>query len=99
MYEGRIIGPENISSSGEGDWRNENGKSVAPLEINFAGKYYIVTNSCGTGCRYYSMTDLSTGKDIDVLSPFATAEPAPRTKEGYSYLTQGNRMKESLQKT
>ena len=63
------------------------GKAVARPEINFAGKYYVGIHSCGTGCRYYSLTDLSTGADLTALRIFASAEPLPVTRDGYPYVT------------
>ena len=44
-------------------------------------------HSCGTFCRYYTMTDLSSGRELDLLRAFASAEPPPKTREGYTYVT------------
>lgn len=68
-------------------WRDQLGKCI-PVDpsLNFAGKYFVTGHSCGTGCRYFTITDLSTGRDLDrVLSRFTTAEPPP-TIEGRPYL-------------
>jgi hypothetical protein len=53
----------------------------------FARKYYVVAHSCGTGCRYYTMTDLSSGRELDLLNAFASTEPLPKTSDGREYLT------------
>jgi hypothetical protein len=68
-------------------WRDANNKAIDTPGINFAGKYMIIPHSCGTGCRYYTMTDLSDGRDLATLSPFTSAEPQPTTREGYPYVT------------
>ena len=74
IYTGKIHIPKGLYKEqrekfkeifGEIRWRNEEGKRVWSPEINFAGKYFVFGNSCGQGCRYYRMTDLSTGKDVD----------------------------------
>ena len=33
------------------------------------------------------MTDLSSGKELDLLKDFDAAEPPPTTREGYPYIT------------
>jgi len=33
------------------------------------------------------MTDLSSGKELDLLKDFGAAEPPPKTREGYPYVT------------
>lgn len=33
------------------------------------------------------MTDLSSGRERNLLNGFAAAEPAPKTREGYLYVT------------
>lgn len=86
-YAGPIVGPKGTKQISATEWRNEMGKLVEPPVPNFAGKYNITLNSCGTGCRYYTLTDLSTGKSLPTLAPFAAAEPPPKTKDGYAYIT------------
>jgi hypothetical protein len=88
LYRGEIRLPRWIRHVARNEWRDELNKLVIPPEINFAGRYFLAVHSCGTGCRYYTMTDLSTGLDLDeVLRDFTTAEPPPRTREGYPYIT------------
>jgi len=86
-YSGPIAIPKGTKRVSANEWRNDMGKLVEPPVINFAGKYNITLNSCGTGCRYYTLTDLSTGKSLPTLNVFAAAEPPPTTKEGYTYIT------------
>lgn len=87
VYRGATRPPKWIRHIGN-VWRDNLGKLVEPPEINFAGKYFIVAHSCGTGCRYYTLTDLSLGRDLKVLGMFTTAEPPPKTRDGQSYLTE-----------
>ncbi len=87
-YRGAIHKPKWIHQGDSGEPRDALDKLVIDTEINFAGKYFICVHSCGTGCRYYTLTDLSTGRDSDLLDMFATAEPTPKTRDGRDYLTE-----------
>lgn len=87
IYSGAIHNPKWIRRVGNDEWRDELGKLAEAPEINFAGKYFVSPHSCGTGCRYYTMTDLSSGRELDLLKDFGAAEPPPRTREGYPYVT------------
>lgn len=87
VHKGGIHRPKWIRRVAD-EWRDEVGKLVEAPAINFAGKYFVSVHSCGTGCRYYTMTDLSSGRDLDLLKDFGAAEPPPRTREGYPYVTQ-----------
>ena len=42
-------------------WRDKSGKATQDPEINFAGRYFLASHSCGTQCKYYTLTDLLTG--------------------------------------
>lgn len=86
-YSGPIVTPKGMKRVNANEWRNDMGKLIEPPAINFAGKYSIALNSCGSGCRYFTLTDLSNGKSLPALSVFSAAEPAPTTKEGYTYIT------------
>ncbi len=79
--------PKGIRRVSANEWRKEFGKLLSPPETNFAGRFHISLNSCGTGCRYYTLTDLSNGKDLKTLAPFASGESPSKTREGYSYTT------------
>ena len=87
IYRGTIHMPKWIRRVADDEWRDEVGKLVERPEINFAGKYFVSVHSCGTGCRYYTMTDLSSGRELDLLKDFGAAEPPPKTREGYPYVT------------
>jgi hypothetical protein len=87
IYKGTIHRPAWIRRVANDEWRDELGKLVEPPEINFAGKYFVSVHSCGTGCRYYTMTDLSSGRELNLLKDFGAGEPPPTTREGYPYVT------------
>ncbi len=87
VYAGTIHRPKWIRHVSGDEWRDNIGKLVAPPEVNFAGKYFVAVHSCGTGCRYYTMTDLSSGRELKLLNDFGAAEPPPKTREGYAYVT------------
>ncbi|MDQ3816569.1 MAG: hypothetical protein M3362_02620 [Acidobacteriota bacterium] len=88
LYRGVIHPPEWIHHNSNGTWRDALSKLVSDPEINFAGRYFICVHSCGAGCRYYTLTDLSSGRDFDLLGMFATAEPTPKTRDGRDYLAE-----------
>jgi hypothetical protein len=71
----------------DGEWRDNLDRVVAPPEVNFAGRYFIAVHSCGTGCRYYTLTDLSSGLGLDFLRVFDAGQRAPKTRDGYPYVT------------
>jgi len=87
IYTGAIHRPNWIRRVADDEWRDELGKLVEPPQINFAGKYFVSEHSCGTGCRYYTLTDLSSGRELNLLKDFRATEPPPTTREGYPYLT------------
>ena len=87
VYSGKIHQPRWIRHVADGEWRDHLGKLVDPPEVNFAGKYFIAVHSCGTGCRYYTLTDLSSGRDLDLLRDFDAGERAPKTRDGYPSVT------------
>ncbi len=79
--------PKGVRRVSENEWRNDQGKLIDRPTLNFGAKYAASLHSCGTGCRYYTLTDLSTGRDFDTLAPFSSGEPSPMTKDGYLYVT------------
>ena len=87
IYTGAIHRPKWIRHVSGNKWRDGLGKVVDPPEVNFAGKYFVALHSCGSACRYYTMIDLSSGPDLDLLNGFSSAEPPPKTREGYLYVT------------
>jgi len=88
LYRGAIKMPKWIHRIDDDEWRDELDKLVEPPEINFAGSYFIAVHSCGTECRFYTLTNLSSGRDLEELDIFATGDPAPRTRDGHEYLTE-----------
>jgi hypothetical protein len=87
LYKGAIHRPKWIRHVKGDEWRDDLNKLVDPPEVNFAGKYVVACHSCGTGCRYYTMTDLASGRELNLLKDFDAAEPPPKTREGYPYIT------------
>ena len=87
VYRGKIHQPRWIRHVADGEWRDNLDKLVDVPEVNFAGKYFIAVHSCGTGCRYYTLTDLASGVDLDLLRHFNAGDPAPKTRDGSPYVT------------
>ena len=88
-YTGSLRIPSYYVRDAGGVWRDDMGKQVAPVAINFAGRYYIGLHSCGTGCRYFTLSDLSNGRDSKALDMFSSHGGEPtRTKDGRSYVTE-----------
>lgn len=71
IYSGEWTPPSFIKMEDD-IWRDEMGKMVAPLSINTAGKFYMALHSCGTSCRYYTLTDLSSGEQSQALDAFSS---------------------------
>jgi hypothetical protein len=82
VYTGAIHRPKWIRHVGSDEWRDNIGKLVEPAEVNFAGKYFVAVHSCGTGCRYYTMTDLSSGRELNLLKDFDAAERRRKRVKG-----------------
>lgn len=87
-YRGPVHPPVWLRRGDGGEPRDDLGKLVEDPSVNFAGRFFVCVHSCGTGCRYYTLTDLSTGRDLDLLEMFMTAEPPPKTRDGREYLTE-----------
>ncbi|WP_239483094.1 hypothetical protein [Paraburkholderia sp. C35] len=68
------------------DWYDEMGKMVAAPEVNFAGKYHIGVHSCGMGCRYYTLSDLSNGIDSNALDIFSNDVRSKSTSNTENYI-------------
>lgn len=86
-YRGRVHKPKWIRQAKTGEWRDSLNKLVSQPHVNFAGKYFVSGHSLGTGARYYSMTDLSTGRELTLLDRFTTGEPTPKLRDGREFLT------------
>jgi hypothetical protein len=87
IFTGAIHQPKWVRRVGDDEWRDEVNKLVEAPVVNFAGKYFVAVHSCGTSCRYYTMTDLSSGRELKLLKDFGAAEPSPTTRKGYTYVT------------
>jgi hypothetical protein len=82
VYKGDLVVPAFLKEDGE-VWRDDMGKTVFPLAVNTAGKFYMTPHSCGTSCRYYTLNDLSNGKESRALDRFSNDGSAPRkSKDG-----------------
>ncbi|MGF6968976.1 hypothetical protein OKW43_006004 [Paraburkholderia sp. WC7.3g] len=87
VYHGTLKIP-NYYKKVDGAWRDDWGKMVSPIGINFAGKYYIGTHSCGGGCRYYTLSNLVSGSESNALDMFSNDERrSQKTSDGRNYVT------------
>ena len=86
MYEGKLHFPKWCRHVQGTEWRDGQNKLVEPPSINFAGKYYVAGHSLGAGARYYTLTDLTSGRELSVLDRFATTEGSPELPNGMHYL-------------
>jgi hypothetical protein len=87
VFTGEILTPTDFKVDKNGIWRDSVGKMIEEPHVNFSGKYFLSKHSCGTECRYYLLSDLTTGKHISDLDMFANTDPPSRTKEGFRYMT------------
>lgn len=88
LYQGSLHIPKYYKKTDSG-WRDDDDKLVEPPVINFAGKYHIGIHSCGMECRYYTLSDLSAGKDLNSLDIFSSNGKTPaKTQDGRSYITE-----------
>jgi hypothetical protein len=85
IFEGSLKTPKDLHKDSDGAWRDALNKWVEPPVINFAGEYYLAAHSCGTGCRYYQLTNLRTGSEIQQIGMFDAGDPLPRTRDGHTY--------------
>lgn len=87
IYVGRTIIPAYYVKTGDA-WRDDMAKGVDPPIINFAGRYHVGLRSCGAECRYYTLSDLSNGRDSKALDMFSSdGEKPTRTKDGRPHVT------------
>lgn len=85
-YNGKIVLPKGYRKE-EGMIFNNINKAVE-LTINYNGKYAIVRNSCGGGCVYLTLVDLSTGEvDEDILANYNTNEMTSMEIDGKRYIS------------
>lgn len=80
--------PEGYGLDHGGTWRDRMGKHVRDPVVNFAGRYHLGLHSCGAGCRYYTLIDLTSGADLSsVVEMFGSMDPPSRTSDGFIYVT------------
>jgi hypothetical protein len=77
--------PDWITRDQDGTWRDKLGKAVPAPQVNFAGRYFVVEHSCGGGCAYFTMNDLTTGENLKELDAFGRGENNPKTSDGFEY--------------
>lgn len=87
IFRGKYLPSEDMKKDSKGYFiQITSGKKYYELGPNFAGRYYIDENGCGTECRYVKMHDLATGASMNAISMFSSMEDA-NTKEGLHYVT------------
>jgi hypothetical protein len=86
IYTGKLMLPTGYVVV-DGIWRDNVGKEIAEPKVNFAGKYWVGLHSCGFGCRYYSMVDLSSGTETHMLDIFSSTDPPAKTRDGHLYFS------------
>ncbi len=85
-YNGKIVLPEGYRKE-EGLIFNDINKAVE-LTINYNGKYAIVRNSCGTGCMYLTLVDVSNGKvDENIFADYNINEITAMEINGERYIS------------
>lgn len=85
-FKGEIVLPEGYRKE-DGMIFNNINKAV-DLTINYNGKYSIVRNSCGAGCVYLTLVDLSTGEvDENILADYNTNEMTSMEIDGKRYIS------------
>lgn len=88
IYHGPTRIPTSYRQSVEG-WWDDMGKQTSVPQINFAGRFYIGLHSCGASCRYFTLSDLKTGKDSGALEMFSSDEGHPaQTSDKRNYVTE-----------
>lgn len=86
VYKGEIVLPEGYRKE-EGMIFNDINKAV-DLTINYNGKYAIVRNSCGTGCMYLTLVDVSNGKvDENIFADYNINEITAMEINGERYIS------------
>lgn len=86
IYRGDVKIPREFHRSSDGLWQDESGKPASRPRVNFAGEYYLAAHSCGTCCRYYTLSNLRTGGEVSGISMFDAADPSPVTRDGRTYV-------------
>ncbi|MDR3351948.1 MAG: hypothetical protein LBO00_02855 [Zoogloeaceae bacterium] len=86
IHKGKIVVPSKFRKDRQGTWRDEFGKSRKSRKL-ILPESILSLHSCGAECRYYQLTDLTSGRSVSSLDMFASAEPPNVTRDGYRYMT------------
>jgi hypothetical protein len=87
VYRGQIKIPREFHKDRDGLWQDETGKPASRPRVNFAGEYFLAVHSCGTCCRYYTLSNLRTGAEINEVGMFDASDGSPHvTRDGRDYV-------------
>ena len=86
VYHGHNKIPREFHKDTDGVWIDDSGKPAPAPRVNFAGEYFLAAHSCGTCCRYYTLSNLRTGGEISRVSMFDAGDPTPTTRDGHTYV-------------
>lgn len=96
IYNGKIILPHDYQNDKSSGIIRDAAYKMVDVTLNFAGKYSIVRHSCGAGCMYITLIDLSSGnEDYDLFSKFSLNEINTFQIDGEKYITYPVSVKES----
>ncbi|WP_322088977.1 hypothetical protein [Burkholderia sp. BCC1999] len=70
VYRGSLQIPS-FARKDEGLWRDNYGKLIGQPDVNVGGRFYIARHSCGAECRYFTLSDLSSGWESTALAEFS----------------------------
>lgn len=70
VYRGSLQTPS-FARKEEGLWRDNYGKLIGQPYVNAGGRFYIARHSCGAECRYFTLSDLSSGRESTALAEFS----------------------------
>lgn len=79
MYRGRLA-PLDVSSHSDARTYRSAISNALQDEVNFAGKYTVVTVGCGTSCQLHFVVDRESGKVLDKLQGSTGASFAPNSR-------------------
>ena len=79
MYRGRLAPLDEKSHSDAGTHKAALREGLKQ-GVNFAGKYTVVTVSCGTNCQKHFVIDRETGKILDELQSSIGAKYSPNSR-------------------
>lgn len=96
IYNGEIVLPDDYKQDKSEGTIRDNLYKMVDIQLNFAGKYSIVRHSCGAGCMYITLIDLSSGnEDYDIFSKFSLSEANSFQINDEKYITYPVSVKES----